>query len=81
MKTQSDTRFSVLIKYPPLIFIAIGGFLLVTLRQYQLLIDQFQFYILGLNSRHTMQKMILATIGQGFPCLMSLSSLPCSSIY
>ena len=78
---QSDPRLVILLKYPPLTLMVIGKLEMGNLCRYPLLIEQCQFRLLSLNSKRTVQITRLATIGESCPCLLSLSSAPCSSTY
>ena len=62
MQPQSYPWLSILMKYPPLNLMVIGQLEMVTLFLYTLLIKKCQFPLLGLYSKHTVQKILLATI-------------------
>ena len=56
MKPQSDPRIDVLLNYLPLNFLVIGRLEMGTIFQYPLMIEHCKFHILGLNSKHKVQK-------------------------
>ena len=81
MKIQSKTRLFVILKYPPLTFLVIGKLEMENLCRYPLMTGKWKLRLLGLHYKHTVQIMRLATIGEGLPCPLILSFVPCSSIY
>ena len=58
MQTQSNPKINVLLKYPPLTFLVIGQLGMETLYWYPLMINKYQFCILGLYSKHSLQKIL-----------------------
>ena len=81
MQPQSDPSIFVLLNHPPLAFLVIGYLEMVTLFRYPLLIEKCQFRLLLPHSKHTVRRIRLETIGEGFPCPLSLSSVTYSSTY
>ena len=73
------SKYFVLLKYPPLTLMVIGTLEMGTLCKYPLPIKQFHCCILGLNYKRTVQRIRHATIGEGHPCLLSVSSITCSN--
>ena len=79
MQPQRYGSIAVLLNYPTLTLLVIVQLQMGNLRQYTLLIKKFQFRLLGLHSMYTGQKILLATISEGYFFPLSLFFVTCLS--